>query len=122
MNSPNNNKASSLFDLENIRFIYLSDNEFDGPIPSNYGNAELLQDLFLDGNQLTGEVPGIAPGALTNLTEFLLQGNELTGTMPNSVCDLRTEGIGVLEDLWADCRSVPPEIVCSQPDCCTACF
>lgn len=110
---------SSLFALPLVRNIYLSNCTLTGTIPQTYSTPPNLRDLFIDGNNLDGTVPEIAPGELTELNEFLLQNNEITGIMPDSVCSLRDDTIGSLDDLWADCASTPPEIQC---DCCTRCF
>jgi hypothetical protein len=98
-----------------IRLVYLSDNQLEGSIPSNFGQASLLRDLYLDGNQLTGTIPGLLQGQLPELNEFLLQHNNLVGAMPASICTL-FHGPSGLQDLWADCVN---ELTCS---CCTQCF
>ena len=77
------------------------------------------QDLFLDGNGLTGTVPEIASGELQELNEFLVQFNFLTGSMPSSVCALRSVE---LDDLFSDCGGSNPEIECEFPGCCNRCF
>ena len=111
---------ATIFTIPTLRILYFSNNQLDGTIPSNYGNSTVLRDLFLDDNNLSGTVPDIQPGQLTDLTEFLLNGNSLTGTMAPSICQLRIEGVGVLDDLWADCSdTASPKIEC---DCCTLCF
>ena len=111
---------SSIFDIPDLRFLYMSNNKLQGTLPSNWGNAPVLRDLFLDNNRLSGAVPEISQGDFSRLTELLLNGNALTGRMPGSVCQLRTSAI--LEDLWADCSGSPPEIQCALPACCTFCF
>jgi hypothetical protein len=112
-----------MFDIPTIRILYFANNELDGPIPPNYGNPPNLRDLFLSGNRLTGTVPEIQVGQLMQLTEFLLENNELTGAMAESICNLRMEGQGMLDDLWVDCGpSADPRLECDAPECCTACF
>lgn len=119
-NQLSGNIPSSLFELPLLTNVYLNNNAFSGQIPTNIGNAPNIRDLYLSTNQLTGTVPEIQLGQLPFLNEFLLNANRLTGTMPNSVCNLRSEGD--LEDLWVDCGGAPPEVECSLPECCTACF
>ena len=111
---------SSIFDLQNLRFLYLSNNQFGSTLPENWGNAAMLRDIFLDNNSLEGTVPEISPGDFSRLTELLLNGNQITGSMAASVCELRTSAL--LEDLWTDCAGSPPEIQCPLPSCCTFCF
>jgi hypothetical protein len=104
-------------------FRYFSNNQITGPIPAGYAEPPLLRDLFLNGNRLTGTVPDIEDGQLGQLTEFLLQNNVITGTMSDSICQLRTSGSGLLDDLWADCSTnAASRIECALPDCCTLCF
>ena len=114
---------ATIFDIPTVRILYFSNNNLDGTIPSNYGASPVLRDLFLSGNQLVGTVPEVQVGQLTELTEFLLENNQLTGTMAESICNLRVEGQGMLDDLWADCSpSADPRVECDAPECCTACF
>jgi hypothetical protein len=114
---------ASIFNIPTIRILYFNNNNLDGPIPLNYGSAPLLRDLFLSGNSLTGTIPEIEPGQLLTLTELLLNDNELIGTMPPSVCQLRVQGVGILEDLWSDCGpTADPRLECDLPECCTLCF
>lgn len=113
----------TIFDILSLRILYFANNNLDGTLPSNFGNSPVLRDLFLSGNQLTGTVPDIQVGQLTKLTELLLEDNKFTGSMAESVCNLRTEGQGMLEDLWVDCgRDANPRLECDAPGCCTACF
>ena len=112
---------ASIFDIPTIRILYLSNNFISGPLPDNYSDPPVLRDLFINGNSITGQVPGIASGQLMQLTEFLLQDNQFTGSMPSSICNLR--GIGILDDLWADCSdNADFELECRAPQCCTLCF
>jgi hypothetical protein len=114
---------STIFDIPTIRILYFANNLLDGPIPPNYGNPPLLRDLFLSSNNLSGSVPEIQVGQLPELTELLLENNMLTGTMAESICNLRIEGQGMLDDLWVDCGpSADPRLECDAPECCTACF
>jgi Leucine-rich repeat (LRR) protein len=114
---------SSIFDIPTIRILYFANNNLDGTLPSNYGSSPVLRDLFLSGNQLSGTIPDIQAGELSKLTEFLLEDNKFTGSMAESVCNLRTPGQGILEDLWVDCgRDANPRLECDAPECCTACF
>lgn len=111
---------SSIFDIPTVRLLYFLNNNLDGTIPPNYGNSPVLRDLYLSGNQLSGTVPEVSPGQLNELTEFLIQDNQFTGTMAASICQLRIQGVGIMEDLWADCgEDADPMIEC---DCCTLCF
>ena len=113
----------TIFDIPSIRILYFANNDLDGTLPSNYGNSPVLRDLFLSGNQLTGSIPDIEVGQLSKLTELLLEDNKFTGTMAESICNLRTDGQGILEDLWVDCaENANPRLECDSPGCCTSCF
>ena len=112
----------TIFGIEALRLCYMSNNTLTGTIPQEYSEAPLLRDLYLDGNGLTGTVPSIITGELQELSEFLVHFNALTGSMPGSVCDLRDNSGGILENLFADCGGQDPEIECSFPDCCNRCF
>jgi len=113
----------TIFDIPSLRILYFANNSLDGTLPSNFGNLPVLRDLFLSGNQLSGTVPDIQVGQLTKLTELLLEDNKFTGSMAESVCNLRTAGQGLLEDLWVDCgNDASPRMECDAPKCCTACY
>lgn len=114
---------AGLFDLASVQNIALHNNLLEGGIPNNWQNAAALTLLTLYSNRLTGSVPPIASGSLQSLVSVLLSGNQLTGSMPPSVCELRFDGVGALDILWADCASTAnPRIDCSSPECCTTCF
>jgi len=80
----------SLLFLQNLR---LDNNTLIGPIPpslavanplrNNVGN--LLQDIWLNDNQLSGTIP-IQLADLANLRSLLLHNNKLTGEIPPDLC------------------------------------
>jgi hypothetical protein len=111
---------TTFFEMPSIKNVYIANCSLTGTIPANFGTPPALRDLYLDGNLLVGTVPEISFGQLTMLNEFLLQNNMLTGSMPASVCALRDNTTGILEDLWSDC--LVPEIECEFPSCCNRCF
>ena len=93
--------------LGQVRFTFLNDNRFKGPLPDDIG--EILSDETLNfevrGNEFSGTIPaslallpqlgqidvshnlftGTIPENLTANTLFL-PGNYFTGTIPDSVC------------------------------------
>jgi len=109
----------SLFESPvNLTNVYIQGNELTGGIPGNFSSANKLSDFFTSNNTFSGAIPEIPEGSLPALTEFLLDNNNFTGSMPTSICNLRN---GVLEDLWVDCTP-PAKVVCEIPTCCTRCF
>lgn len=110
----------TLFASPVLEELYMDSNELTGTIPGSYANPPRLVDLYLNNNLLSGTVPAISPTQFRQLNEMTLQTNRLTGAMPQSICDLRVNAI--LDNLYADCQGDPPEIICSFPDCCTQCF
>lgn len=110
---------SSLFEsAENLEFVYVQGNNLSGEIPSSFANAGRLVDFYASNNFLAGNIPEIPESGLIYLTEFLLDGNSLIGSMPDSICNLRNAS---LTDLWVDCAP-PAEVQCDVPECCTKCF
>jgi len=108
-----------MFENGAIELFYLSMNIFTGAIPSNWGEADTLRDLYVNDNELTGMVPPIEPGQLENLSEFRLENNNIFGTMPASICALRGDDQETdLVTLIADCGGPNPLIQC---DCCNGC-
>ena len=67
--------------------IDLGGNNLIGIIPSEIGNLNSLQKIFLDQNQLSGSIP-TALGNLNNLTALWLFGNQLSGNIPSQLGNL----------------------------------
>lgn len=123
VNSFSGTLPTTIFDSPSIEIIYFADNRLEGTIPDNYDSSPVLRDLYLENNLLSGTIPEIEPGTLAELSEFLVHGNQFTGTMPPSICQLTVDGVGVLDDLWADCSpDASPRLECDLPGCCTLCF
>ena len=79
--------------------MYLDNNQLTGEIPSGIGNLTNLRWCYLNNNQLTGEIPS-GVGNLTNLDELWLNINQLSGKIPESICDLDLNFGGV--NNWGD--------------------
>ena len=71
--------------------LYLDDNQLTGEIPAELGSLTNLKWLDLPHNQLTGGIPAEL-GSLTNLEWLDLYKNQLTGEIPAE--------LGSLEGLW----------------------
>lgn len=66
-----------------------------GPIPDSLSQLGNLEELWLNGNRLTGTIPeGL--GRLSHLRELYLNANELVGPIPRSFSELTNlEGLNV---------------------------
>ena len=102
---------SSLSNASHIEFLDLSSNNFTGPIPllgnlkylvklflgsnklfsttelnfqvfDSLTNCTQLEDIFLNSNQLSGELPSSAANLSVKLQEFCIDDNLLTGSFP----------------------------------------
>lgn len=77
----------SVFNLSRLSRLSLSRNFFSGGIPDSISSPALsnLQELFLDGNLLQGQIPaGIGDsGGLQSLQRLELQENRLSGEFPD---------------------------------------
>ena len=70
---------SSLFRLQHLRYLNLSNNDFtSSPLPSGFGNLNRLEVLFLSSNGFVGQVPSSFSN-LSQLSLLDLSWNELTG-------------------------------------------
>ena len=67
--------------------LYLDFNQLSGEIPAEVGNLTNLEWLGLGRNQLSGEIPGEL-GRLTNLEELFLSENRLSGEIPGELGSL----------------------------------
>ncbi|KAH0925503.1 LOW QUALITY PROTEIN: hypothetical protein HID58_017759, partial [Brassica napus] len=73
---------SSLFRLQHLRYLNLSNNDFtSSPLPSGFGNLNRLEVLFLSSNGFVGQVPS-SFSKLSQLSLLDLSWNELTGDFP----------------------------------------
>ncbi|KAF2567077.1 hypothetical protein F2Q68_00027844 [Brassica cretica] len=72
---------SSLFELNNLRYLNLSFNNFaSSPLPSTFGQLHNLEVLLLSSNGFLGQVPSSLRN-LTKLTQLQLSHNKLTGDL-----------------------------------------
>ncbi|KAF8096085.1 hypothetical protein N665_0318s0033 [Sinapis alba] len=73
---------SILFGFRQLRYLDLSYNEFiSSSLPSEFGNLNKLEVLFLYSNGFLGQVPSSFSN-LSMLSQFQLSHNELTGSFP----------------------------------------
>ncbi|CAH2059675.1 unnamed protein product [Thlaspi arvense] len=87
---------SSLFELHHLRYLDLSHNNFiSSSLPSEFGNLNKLEVLFLSSNGFLGQVPS-AFRNLTLLTKLDLSHNDLTGGFPlvQNLTKLKTLSLG----------------------------
>jgi len=75
------------YNIEDTTNLYLDNNQLSGEIPSSIGNLTNLTSLTLNSNQLTGEMPPEI-GNLTNLINLQFSENQLTGEIPFSIGNL----------------------------------
>ena len=112
----------SLFNLTNLRYMYLNQNNFTGTIPPQIAQLVHISELHLDtnsftgiipeaigqlgatltmlnlyGNSLQGDIPGVAISNLTKLQRLDLSGNSLTGTIPKELGNLAALNILALQ-------------------------
>ncbi|GLT86640.1 hypothetical protein SLE2022_047660 [Rubroshorea leprosula] len=64
--------------------LVLSENHFNGSIPSSINKVEHLTHLFLDNNELSGKIPSM--NRLNKLQTLDLSNNNLFGNIPSSLC------------------------------------
>uniref|UniRef100_A0A6N2MVR8 non-specific serine/threonine protein kinase n=1 Tax=Salix viminalis TaxID=40686 RepID=A0A6N2MVR8_SALVM len=86
-----------------ITKIALSGKNLRGEIPSEINNMETLTELWLDGNFLTGPIPGISD--LVNLKIVHLENNKLSGQLPKYLGSLPN-----LQELYIQNNSFTGEV------------
>ncbi|KAJ8765622.1 hypothetical protein K2173_014744 [Erythroxylum novogranatense] len=69
-------------------YLGLSDNEFEGTLPSEVGQLEMLGGLDVSNNRLSGEIPA-SLGNCKSLESLYVQGNLFHGKLPDSLGSLR---------------------------------
>ncbi|PRQ48701.1 putative non-specific serine/threonine protein kinase [Rosa chinensis] len=75
--------------LPNIQALNLGANQFNGPIPSIFGQCKQLLSLNLELNWLTGPIP-YEIGYLPNLEILSLAQNNINGHIPSSIFNIST--------------------------------
>ncbi|CAN6977292.1 unnamed protein product [Brassica oleracea var. botrytis] len=75
--SPN----SGLFELHNLRYLSLGDNNFSSKLPSEFGNLNMLKVLSLPSNSFTREIP-LSICNMRFLSALILSYNNFTGQIP----------------------------------------
>ncbi|KAL6226424.1 hypothetical protein ACLB2K_000386 [Fragaria x ananassa] len=78
---------NTLSRLGQLRVLSLRLNRLTGSVPSDFGNLTLLRNLYLQGNDLTGEFPPVLT-RLGRLVRLDLSANNFTGTIPFAVNNL----------------------------------
>ena len=78
---------TELGNLDNLQLLYLSGNELSGELPPELGSLSSLKWLHLHENQLSGEIP-VELGNLSNLQWLNLSANQLTGEIPKDLGSL----------------------------------
>ncbi|XP_010478785.1 PREDICTED: receptor-like protein kinase [Camelina sativa] len=76
-----------LFQLPQLKQVYITNNGLSGPLPANIGALSQLVELGLDGNRFTGPIP-TSISNLTRLFQLNLGNNILTGTIPVGIAKL----------------------------------
>ncbi|XP_039124372.1 probable LRR receptor-like serine/threonine-protein kinase At3g47570 [Dioscorea cayenensis subsp. rotundata] len=71
-----------------LQVLDLSENFFNGTLPSEIGSLINLQQLLLNGNRLSGEIPVTISGCAI-LEHLNLQGNLFTGSIPSSLGNVK---------------------------------
>jgi LRR receptor-like serine/threonine-protein kinase FLS2 len=76
---------SEIGNLQNLELLYIGFNNFIGPIPFKIFNISTIQRIFMYSNNLSGHLPSNFGLFLPNLKKFLLWKNQLSGTIPSFI-------------------------------------
>ncbi|CAL1353237.1 unnamed protein product [Linum trigynum] len=85
-NNFNGEIPSSFGNLSRLELLDLSVNKFDGSIPRELGSLTNLKSLNLSNNMLMGEIPGELQG-LKSLEELQISSNRLNGSLPSWIAN-----------------------------------
>nr|KYP49129.1 LRR receptor-like serine/threonine-protein kinase GSO2 [Cajanus cajan] len=91
---------------KDLRYLYLQNNKFSGPIPTFLTNSSFLLTMNLVDNKFSGQIPWWI-SSLLNLRILLLKKNKLDGLIPIDVCQLKNISIMDLSQNNFS-RSIPP--------------
>jgi len=108
---------SNIGDLDSLEFLWLEDNQLTDSIPTSIGDLDKLKYLILSHNQLSGSIPDEI-GNLSNLEIIKLDNNELTGTVPESICNLENVDFNWQNSLFGEDFAVYNNQLCPPyPGC-----
>ena len=78
----------ALRSLSSLRAVLLHGNAFEGPLPAwTFQELPLLMHLYVDGNRLSGEIPGDAVARSAHLKELHAADNAFVGAIPRAMGD-----------------------------------
>ncbi|CAI5462042.1 unnamed protein product, partial [Closterium sp. Yama58-4] len=83
----NNNQLSgsipaSIFNMTNLKFLYLANNHLSGSLPSDISRLKKLEQLWLDNNNIEGPLPS-AICSIPWLWRIMASNNKLYGPLPD---------------------------------------
>jgi len=73
--------------MNGLNRLNLSQNKFEGNIPVEFGQLNVIENLDLSGNSMNGTIPSML-GQLNHLETLNLSHNNLSGTIPLSSVDM----------------------------------
>lgn len=119
INLENNNLVGTIPNemvmLNSTQSISLSGNALTGPLPNEvFGSMPRLSILYLDNNQLTGTI-SLAIHDNGVLNSLFVQANNITGEWPRLFCPFSSSQPAAISNFGIDCD----EIECVQVGCCT---
>jgi Leucine-rich repeat (LRR) protein len=110
----------SLYTLPKLTNLNLGGSDFSGTLSEGVGSLSGLRFLKIEDNRFSGPLP-VSLNNLTRLNYLLIQGNDLTGTISTALCDRKGANFFDLQNLTADCKGSPPQVVCPE-GCCDVCL
>ncbi len=118
-NQMNGTLPNGIFELTNLKYLFLGENKFSGFISDEIKQLTNLRQLVVSSNPLTGTIPSTL-GLCNHLEVLSIDDTYIEGTIPDEVC-LLTRGYNDLQ-IRADCSpdqaTAVPFIIC---DCCENC-
>ena len=104
MNSFTGQVSSNISNLVNLEWFWVGGNELSGELPDELWNLPNIYEITVEDNNFTGAIPEYQIGQLNNLYYLNLQNNNFHSAIPSSICLLENliGSLGMIDEYYSE--------------------